>query len=131
MGLVRCLLDTCAFLWYAQQPGMLSERARAALNDMSNELFVSDVSVLEVTLKHSIGKLDLPDAPRVWIPEKFMHHRLIRLPLTHAAIFRSGELRRIHNDPFDRLLAAQAREEELTILSPDKPFALLGARMLW
>ena len=49
---------------------------------------------------------------------------------THAAIYRS-ELPRVHNDPFDRLLAAQALEEELTILSPDKPFALLGASMLW
>jgi len=50
---------------------------------------------------------------------------------THAAIFRSGELPRVHNDPFDRLLAAQALEEDLTILSPDKPFALLGAPRLW
>lgn len=131
MGIVRCLLDTCSFLWYAQEPAMLSGRARAALNDLENELFLSDVSVLEITLKHSTGKLDLPAVPRAWIPEKFAHHKLHRLALTHAAIFRSGELPRVHNDPFDRLLAAQALEEDLTILSPDKPLALLGARMLW
>ena len=131
MGLVRCLLDTCAFLWFAQQPAMLSASARAALNDPASELFVSDVSVLEITLKHSTGKLPLPDVPRVWVPEKFAHHRLQRLPLTHAAIFRSGELPRVHNDPFDRLIAAQAIEEGLTILSPDQPIALLGASLLW
>ena len=131
MGPVRCRLDTCTFLWYAQQPAMLSAKARTALDDSASELFVSDVSVLEITLKHSTGKLALPDVPRVWIPEKFAHHRLQRLALTHAAIYRSGELLRVHNDPFDRLLAAQALEEELTILSPDKPLALLGARMLW
>lgn len=110
---------------------MLSASARAALDDPASVLFVSDVSVLEGTLKHSIGKLDLPDVPRVWIPEKFAHHRLIHLPLTHAAIFRSGELPRVHNDPFDRLIAAQALEENLTVLSPDKPLALLGASVLW
>ena len=110
---------------------MLSASARAALNDPASELFVSDVSVLEITLKHSTGKLPLPDVPRVWVPEKFAHHRLQRLPLTHAAIFRSGELPRVHNDPFDRLIAAQAIEEGLTILSPDQPIALLGASLLW
>ena len=73
MGLVRCLLDTCTFLWYAQQPAMLSAKVRAALNDPASELFVSDVSVLEITLKHSTGKLALPDMPRIWIPEKFAH----------------------------------------------------------
>ncbi len=110
---------------------MLSAKARNALDDPASELFVSDVSVLEVTLKHSTGKLALPDVPRVWIPEKFAHHRLQRLPLTHATIYRSGELPRVHHDPFGRLLAAQALKEKLTILSPDKPLALLGARMLW
>ena len=68
MGSVRFLLDTCTFLWHAQQPAMLSVAARDALNDSANELFVSDVSVWEVTLKHSAGKLPLPDEPRVWIP---------------------------------------------------------------
>ena len=131
MGLVRLLLDTCAFLWFAQQPAMLSVGARDSLNDPASELFVSDVSVLEITLKHSTGKLPLPDVPRVWIPEKFAHHGLRRLALTQAVIFLSGELPRVHNDPFDRLLAAQALEEDLTILSPDRPLALLGASTLW
>ena len=131
MGPVRYLLDTCTFLWHAQQPAMLSVAARAALNDSANELFVSDVSVWEVTLKHSAGKLPLPDEPRVWIPQKFSHHQLQRQPLTHAAIFRSGELPRVHKDPFDRMLAAQAIEDALTILSPDEPLSLLGAARVW
>ena len=110
---------------------MLSPSARAALNDAASELYVSDVSVLEITLKHSLGKLNLPEAPRIWISEKFAHHKLTGLALTHSAIFRSGELPRVHKDPFDRLLAAQALEEDLTILSPDSPLALLGAALLW
>ena len=131
MGPVRYLLDTCTFLWYAQQPEMLSANARRALNDSSSDLFVSDVSVFEITLKHSRGKLDLPDSPRVWIPQKYRYHRLAHLPIIQEAVYLSGELPRVHNDPFDRLLAAQAIEENLTILSPDRPLELLGAGRHW
>lgn len=131
MGAVRYLLDTCVFLWVSQQPAMLSKAAAAVINDRSNELHVSDVSVWEVTLKHSTGKLPLPGTPRVWIPEKFAHHKFKALSLDHAAIFRSGELPRKHADPFDRLLAAQAIESGMTILSPDTPLSLLGASRIW
>ena len=131
MGVVRYLLDTCTFLWHAQQPSMLSAGAVAALNDGGSELFVSEVSLWEITLKHAAGKLPLPDAPRWWIPRKLAYHQLRSLSLTHAAIFRSGELPQVHADPFDRLLAAQAIEFSLILLSPDVPLSLLGAARVW
>ena len=131
MGAVRYLLDTCAFLWMSQQPSMLSKPATAAINDRTNELYVSDVSIWEITLKHSAGKLPLPGAPRVWIPGKFTHHQLKALSLDQDSIYRSGELPRAHRDPFDRLLVAQAIEAGLTILSPDTPLSLLGASRVW
>ena len=131
MGLVRYLLDTCTFLWNAQQPALVSASAAEVLNDPANDLFVSDVSVWKVVLKHTKGKLDLPDKPRVWIPQKFTHHQLLRLPLSHDTLFRCGELPRVHNDPFDRLLAAQAIEEGMTLLLPDEPLSLLGAARIW
>jgi len=128
---VRYLLDTCTFLWLAQQPVMLSARVRGALDDAVAELFVSDVSIWEITLKHSAGKLPLPEVPKRWIPRKFVYHRLQSLSLNREAIFRSGELPRTHADPFDRMLAAQAIESGLTILSPDTPLSLLGASRIW
>lgn len=131
MGDMKYLLDTCTFLWVSQQPSMLSKAATTAINDRSNELFVSDVSIWEVTLKHSAGKLPLPDAPRVWVPQKFAHHQFKSFSLEQEAIYRSGELPRVHPDPFDRLLAAQAIETGMTILSPDKPLSLLGASRVW
>lgn len=131
MGPVKYLLDTCAFLWTSQQPKMLSKAAVAAINDRASELYVSDVSIWEITLKHSVGKLPLPGAPGVWIPEKFAHHRFNSLGLIHGAIYRSGELPRVHLDPFDRLLAAQAIEHSMIILSPDTPISLLGASRVW
>jgi len=128
---VKYLLDTCTFLWLVQQPRMLSPAAGSALDDAESELFVSDVSLWEVTLKHAVGKLPLPDAPRMWIPQKLAHHQLGTLALTQEAIFRSGELSRVHADPFDRLLVAQALGASLVLLSPDAPLSLLGVTRVW
>ena len=125
------LLDACAFLWMAMPQGKLSENAAAHLNDRANTLFFSDVSIWEICLKHSIGKLPLPDEPRRWVTEQLAFHQIKSLPLIQGAIFRSGELPRVHADPFDRLLAAQAIESGMTILSPDTPLSLLGASRIW
>ena len=110
---------------------MLTPAAVVALNDPSSELYLSDVSVWEITMKHSTGKLPLPDSPRVWIPEKLSYHQVQSLRLDLQAIYLSGELPRVHPDPFDRLLAAQAMESGMTILSPDTPLSSLGASRLW
>lgn len=128
---MKYLLDTCTFLWLAQQPSRLSAGATVALDDPAAMLWLSDVTVLEISLKHSAGKLPLPGLPRHWIPEKLSYHQLERLELGLAAIYRSGELPRGHPDPFDRLLAAQAIELGLTVLTPDLAFSRLGAARLW
>jgi PIN domain nuclease of toxin-antitoxin system len=131
MGTVNYLLDTCTFLWISQEPSRLSKAAVEVVNNPANDLFVSDISIWEITLKHSAGKLELPDNPRVWIPRKFDYHRYLPLALHPDAIFRSGELPRVHADPFDRLIAAQAMEAGMTLLSPDLPLSLLGAARIW
>lgn len=128
---MKYLLDTCTFLWLAQAPSRLSPAAVAVLNDPSASLVVSDVTVLEISLKYAARKLPLPAPPRVWIPEKLAYHQLDRLELGLAAIFLSGELPRVHSDPFDRLLTAQAIESALTVLSPDVAFGKLGAARRW
>jgi PIN domain nuclease of toxin-antitoxin system len=125
------LLDTCTFLWYVQQPGMLSAPAVTALNDPASDLFVSDASLWEIALKNSAGKLPLPAALRTWIPQKLAFHLIQSLPLSHDDIFRSGELPGVHADPFDRLIVAQALNAALTVISPDAPLPLLGAARIW
>ena len=128
---MKILLDTCAFLWMCQQPEMLSPAAVLTLNDARNVLFLSDVSIWEITLKHSGGKLPLPGVPRTWVARKLAYHQVETLALDSDVIYRSGELPRVHPDPFDRLLAAQAIEFGATILSPDTPLSLLGASRIW
>lgn len=128
---MNLLLDTCAFLWLALPQGKLSNEAARLLNDSSTQLFLSDVSVWEISLKHAVSKLPLPATPRVWLPRRLAFFQIQTLPLTHEAIYLSGELPRVHPDPFDRLLAAQAIEAGMTLLSPDLPLSLLGASRVW
>ncbi len=131
MGFVKLLLDTCAFLWLALPQGKLSPTATSMLDDPANLLFLSDTSVWEISLKHAAGKLPLPDQPRNWLPRRLAFFQVQPLALTHSAFFRSGELPRVHSDPFDRLLAAHAIEEGMTVLSPDPPLSILGASRVW
>lgn len=128
---MKLLLDTCTFLWLAQQPDKISSAASDLIDEPDNDLLLSEVSVLEIVMKHSAGKLPLPDLPKKWIPAKLNYHQLVSLPLSAEIMYRSGELPRVHNDPFDRLLAAQAIEAGLTVVSPDKPISDLGASRVW
>ena len=128
---MRLLLDTCTFLWLALPQGKLSAEASRLINTPSAILFVSDASVWEICLKHSNGKLSLPDVPRQWLPSRMAFFQTQSLGISQAAIIRSGELPRIHSDPFDRLLVAQAIESGMTILSPDVPLSTLGASRIW
>jgi len=128
---VRLLLDTCTFLWLAGEPAKISAPATTALNDPANSLHLSDVSVWEIVLKQAAGKLPLPQWPRVWIPKHAAFFHLQRVLIEHEALFRSGELPPIHQDPFDRLLAAQALAEPFHFVSPDAPFRAYGVTCIW
>jgi PIN domain nuclease of toxin-antitoxin system len=131
MGPVKCLLDTCTFLWLAQQPSQISAAAATVIDEPANDLGVSEVSLLEVVLKHAAGRLPLPDAPRVWISARLDFHQLQLLSLTPEVIYRCGELPQAHADPFDRLLAAHAIEAGMAVISPDRSLSLLGASRVW
>ena len=128
---MRYLLDTCTFMWLALPQGKLSAAASMAIDDASSESFLSEASILEIAIKHSSGKLPLPDAPRRWLPSRLEFFRITVASLNPSVLFRSGELPRVHTDPFDRLIAAHAIETGLSILSPDVPLSHLGASRIW
>lgn len=128
---MRLLLDTCAFLWLATEPARLSTTAAEAIDDESNELFLSDVTLWEITLKHFACKLSLPEPPRIWISKQVSFFDLRPLHIDAEAIFRSGELPTAHRDPFDRLLAAQAIAGSFRFVTVDKAFEDFGVGCLW
>lgn len=128
---MNLLLDTCTFLWLAASPDRISQAAKDAIDDEQNTLFLSDISVWEIAMKHAAGKLNLPTPPRRWVPAQAEFFQLCRLELQEEAIYLSGELPLLQRDPFDRLLAAQAQSQAMPVVTPDQPFSQLGATVIW
>ena len=128
---MNVLLDTCTFLWLTLENAKLSQLAVATINGESNRLFLSDVSLWEISLKYQAGKLELPYTPAIWLREQRAFYNLTQLYIRETSIFLTSDLPPVHRDPFDRLIAAQAIENNLTILSPDRPLSLLGADRIW
>lgn len=128
---MKLLLDTCSFLWLAGDPSKISASAAAAINDPTNAVFLSDVSLLEIVLKHSAGKLSLPDSPRIWVAQQIVFFRIASVAISQEVILRSGELPRAHVDPFDRLIAAEVLCNGFDLVTPDPAFAHFGVVTLW
>jgi PIN domain nuclease of toxin-antitoxin system len=126
---VRLLLDTHALIWWVEDSPLLSEAAYAAIAD--NEVLVSAASAWEVATKFRLGKL--PSAERMArafaaevAAEGFTP---LAVTLDHAAL--AGSLDIAHNDPFDRLLVAQARVERVPLVSNEKLFDGFGVERVW
>jgi len=113
---VRLLLDTHAFLWWDQQLRRLSRPLRAAIADEANDIFVSAATILEIAIKRATGKLRF-DRPIVATVRALGFEML---PVTGGHAEHAGGLPRHHNDPFDRLLIAQAYLEAMVLGTQDR-----------
>jgi len=128
---VRLLLDTHAFLWWVADAPELSPRARAAIGDAGNACFFSAASCWEMAVKISIGKLEIAGTVERFVPHHLSVNGIQELPveIRHAAGV--ARLPFHHRDPFDRLLACQAIEEDLAIVSADRIFRRYGLKRVW
>ena len=118
---MRLLLDTHVWLWTLVSPSRLSPQALDRLGDPDNELYLSAASTWEMAIKYGLGKLSLPEPPRQFVPQRLDRDGVIALPVEHAHTLAVAELPPHHDDPFDRLLIAQAQLERMTLVSAD-PF---------
>jgi PIN domain nuclease of toxin-antitoxin system len=107
-------------LWGVVAPHKLNSRATAALKDGSSILYFSSASVWEIAIKYELGNLRLHIKPEAFIPEIMRELKSEPLPISHAHAIEAGRLPRRHEDPFDRMLIAQARVEGLILLSADR-----------
>ncbi|GIV62576.1 MAG: twitching motility protein PilT [Rhodothermaceae bacterium] len=128
---MRLLLDTHSFLWFIGGDERLSARAREVIADMGKEAYLSVASLWEMAIKINLGKLRLPRPFGVFVPEQIMLNeiKILHAELPHMA--RYIELPLHHRDPFDRLLAAQAYVEGMTVVSKDEVFARYEVDLLW
>ncbi|MDQ1674279.1 MAG: hypothetical protein QOC98_2841 [Frankiaceae bacterium] len=115
----RLLLDTHVWLWMVADPGRLSPEARDELADMDNTLLFSAASGWEIAVKHGLGKLILPSAPRDYVPDRLRRSGVLPLAVELDHVLRVSELPPHHRDPFDRLLVAQAQALDLRLVTAD------------
>jgi PIN domain nuclease of toxin-antitoxin system len=127
---MRLLLDTNVFIWTTETPDKLSRRAAKAISDPENERWVSLASVWEIAIKLTLKKLKIRGSFNK-LPGILAIHAMNFIPLEFKHLARLNELPLHHRDPFDRLLIAQALEEQLTVVSPDPEFKRYGAPCLW
>jgi len=127
---VKLLLDTHAFLWFVAGDERLSRRARRAMEAEGAELVLSAAVVWEMAIKAGLGRLVLPTTVEDYVMEK-MAEGFTMLPIDwpHAAAVERLPLH--HRDPFDRVLAAQALQEKLPLVSSDPVFRSYGVRVVW
>jgi PIN domain nuclease of toxin-antitoxin system len=128
---VRVLLDTCSFLWWTNDPAKLTARLHHALRQPENEIFFSVVSAWEIAIKWRNGRLDLPSEPDGLLPRILEAFALKTLPISLEHAVGTGRLALHHNDPFDRMLIAQAGVEGMMIATPDPAFAPYGVPLFW
>jgi PIN domain nuclease of toxin-antitoxin system len=128
---VKILLDTCTLLWIAADDPKLSARAKSVCADPDNELFLSAVSAWEITVKHSLGQLSLPEPPERFVPTRRERFQIKPLPVLEEAALHVSRLPQYHRDPFDRLLICQSIVHGMAILSPDPHLARYPVRLIW
>lgn len=128
---MRLLLDTCVAVWMFEGASSLPESVRQALTDPGNDAYFSDVSLLEIEIKYSIGKFPLDAPPSRSILPLVRKHALDILPLSTRDIVTIESLPLLHRDPFDRLLVAQALANGLTLVTPDPLIRQYDVQSLW
>ena len=125
------LLDTHAFLWWLAGDRKLPRRARAAIADPDEEVIVSAVSAWVITTKYRLGKLPGASAIVTDIAGAIASQSFTPLAVTVVHAQRAGALIGDHRDPFDRVLIAQARSEDLILVSNEEIFDAFGVTRLW
>lgn len=111
----RILIDTQVLLWWLKNDPQLGKVAKALVADANNEIFTSAVTAWEISIKVALGKLIAPCDIDTEVQEEGFSPLDITLKHADAA----GKLPAIHNDPFDRMLIAQAQAEGLQIMTSD------------
>jgi PIN domain nuclease of toxin-antitoxin system len=126
------LIDTHVFLWWVSDRGALvSETARELLSDGATDVAFSMASAWEIAIKVGGGRIELPETIERYLPDRIRHHGFDLMPIDLPHVFRAGALPRLHGDPFDRMLVAQAQVEGLPILTADPLLGRYDVETIW
>jgi PIN domain nuclease of toxin-antitoxin system len=123
---VKILLDTHVLLLWVTDSAQLSTEVRELFAPGSHELLWSAASTWELGIKMALGKLRLPEPLEDFIPRQIADQGLTGLPIYHDHVVRTASLPRIHRDPFDRMLIAQAFVERVPLATKDPQLDAYG-----
>ncbi|MBD2358297.1 type II toxin-antitoxin system VapC family toxin [Tolypothrix sp. FACHB-123] len=126
---MRQLLDTHTFIWFVMGNPRISENLRSQIEN--NDNLLSFVSVWEMAIKHSIGKLNFNISFPEFIEQQIINNGIEVMPIAREEIIVVSQLPLHHRDPFDRLLIAQSIVENIPILSADTIFDAYPIQRLW
>ena len=128
---MRLLLDTHTLLWLAHEPAKLSDAVLEAVISGDHEILVSAVSAMEIATKQRNGKLEYQSLLATHFVREVTAQGFVPLSISCAHTGRAGNIVSPHKDPWDRILAAQALTEDLTLATVDKFFAEVGVATYW
>jgi PIN domain nuclease of toxin-antitoxin system len=119
---MKYLMDTGVLIHSLISKPKLNQRAISLLEDDSSDLYLSSASSWEIAIKAASGKLSLPASPTDVLTQAMQFLALQALDITHLHALAAGKLPHHHRDPFDRMLIAQARVENMILLTADRAF---------
>jgi PIN domain nuclease of toxin-antitoxin system len=128
---MKLLLDTHIWLWSALQPDRLTRRVARELMDPGNELWLSAISVWELTILQRKRRFRIPDDVTAWVAKSLQDLELVEAPLTVEVALAVSSLSFPHADPADHFLAASAKVFDLTLVTADEHLMRLpGIRVI-
>ena len=125
------LLDTHAFLWWVEGAPRFSKSVLELVQEPDTLCLLSVCSCWEMAIKAGLGKLRLASPVREYVPRHLAANNFKLCPISFQHAVRVERLEWHHRDPFDRLLAAQALEGKMTLVSRDSIFDAYGVRRVW
>ena len=128
---MRLLLDTHVLVWWLLDEPALPKRVTAALRNPASEIFVSSASAWEIATKYRLGRMPQAEPLVQGFRRLIDGERWIAIPVTVEHALEAGTLPGDNRDPFDRMLAAQARLEDMALVTGDRALAALVPSSLW
>jgi PIN domain nuclease of toxin-antitoxin system len=127
---MNLLIDTQVLIWWAANSNRLGQGARELIAAPQNQVWVSVASIWEISIKTSIGRLEISAILTARMSDDLERHGLRSLPIEVRHALAVRELPLHHRDPIDRMLIAQARCEDLTLLTADRSLTAYDVRTI-
>jgi PIN domain nuclease of toxin-antitoxin system len=124
------LLDTHTFIWFTENDSQLSETARQHIINIENPCYLSVASIWEIVIKQSINKLGFSKTPAA-IEQLCTGSNISLLDIKLEHLSALQNLPKIHSDPFDRLIVAQAVSKDLKIITRDRSISQYAVATIW